>query len=55
MIKKTEAPDNSVASGSKPLPQVELFSQLDALLMKHLSAEQTKKVVAEFRKVSNIL
>lgn len=50
----TNSTSPSPASSSKtpaPLPPLDFFVQLDAFLSKHLTQEQTNKVVNEFRKV----
>ncbi|XP_050729840.1 ubiquitin-like protein 4A [Eriocheir sinensis] len=49
----TNSTSPSPASSSKtpaPLPPLDFFVQLDAFLSKHLTQEQTNKVVNEFRK-----
>lgn len=50
----TNSTSPSPASSSKtpaPLPPLDFFVQLDTFLSKHLTPEQTNKVVNEFRKV----
>lgn len=56
MVKKGEGVANaSPAAGSSKTPvsppALDFFMQLDAFLGKHLTQEQTNKVVNEFRKV----
>ncbi|KAK8753154.1 hypothetical protein OTU49_002873 [Cherax quadricarinatus] len=54
MVKKGDlASPSSAASSSKRVespPTVDFFMQLDSFLIKHLTQEQTTKVVSEFRK-----
>ncbi|XP_042227233.1 ubiquitin-like protein 4A [Homarus americanus] len=55
MVKKAEvsSPSSGASSSSKKLESpttVDFFSQLDTFLSKHLTQEQTTKVVSEFRK-----
>ena len=55
MVKKSETPSPANSAGSSknfsPGSTVDFFSQLATFLNKHLTEEQTTKVVSEFRKV----
>ncbi|XP_066947311.1 ubiquitin-like protein 4A [Macrobrachium rosenbergii] len=54
MVKKSESPSPANGAGSSknisPGPTIDFFAQLSSFLSKHLTEEQTAKVVSEFRK-----